>query len=216
MNLRPLRFLLFGIIIALLMAKAVFSFLPQQEEAANPEKTGAEKANAENTGDVAIGGHFTLKDQQGRTVTHEDLKGHYSLVFFGFTHCPAVCPVALATITEALNNMPKEEVEQITPIFISVDPKRDTVEVMRDYAKNFHPKLLALTGTEAETSQAAAAYKVYHAKVGEEKGMDYQVDHSGFIYLMDKEGRYLAHFASDIDSDVLAKSLKQKLFSPQH
>ena len=116
----------------------------------------------------AIGGAFELTDTQGRTVTAQDLRGGYSLVFFGYTHCPDVCPMTLQNISQALDvvadNHP-DKAGRVTPVFITVDPARDDVSRMRDYVANFHPRLIGLTGDKAAIRQAAEAYHVSYQKV---------------------------------------------------
>ena len=124
------------------------------------------------TASRAIGGAFELTDTQGQTVTAQDLRGSYSLVFFGYTHCPDVCPMTLQNMSQALDvvadNQP-DKAEQVTPVFITVDPARDDVARMRDYIANFHPRLIGLTGDKAAIRQAADAYHVSYKKVDPEE-----------------------------------------------
>ena len=164
-------------------------------------------------GEVAIGGPFTLTDAEGNTVTDADLKGRYSLIFFGFTHCPDVCPLALQVITQALDAAGPAG-DQVRPVFITVDPERDTPAAMTSYIANFHPRFLALSGTVEQIRVATQRYRVYAAKsplkdtVGKETG-DYTMTHTGYIYLMDRAGRYLAHFQNDDGPEVIANRLRQ-------
>lgn len=158
-------------------------------------------------GKAAIGGPFALKDHRGKSFTNADLKGHYSLVYFGFTHCPDICPAGLSTITNALEAL-GDKAERITPVFVTVDPERDTREVMADYVSHFHPSLIGLTGTNEQIKQIAAAYKVYYSKAEQkDSAVGYVVDHSGYMYLMGPDGEYLAHFPHDIAHQTLADSL---------
>ena len=165
------------------------------------------------SGDVAIGGPFTLADTKGNAVTDADLKGHYSLVYFGYTHCPDVCPVTLQNMTQALAAV-GPLAEDVQPVFITVDPERDTPEALASYIANFDPHFVALTGTDEQTRAAAKSYKIYAAKVpvkddaGKETG-DYIVSHTGYIYLMDHNGKYLDHFSSDATPDKIAARLRQ-------
>lgn len=165
------------------------------------------------TAGVNIGGPFTLQDADGKAVTAADLKGRYSLVFFGFTHCPDICPLALQTITRALDEA-GPAADRVQPVFITVDPERDTPEAMKAYAANFHPRLLALTGSPAQVEEVSRAYKVYAAKAplkdadGKDTG-DYTVTHTGFIYLMGPDGKYLSHFGKDATSADIATRLHQ-------
>lgn len=159
---------------------------------------------------VSIGGPFTLTDQNGKVRHAEDFKGKLSLVYFGYTFCPDACPTALSAIGAALDQLgPKGD--EVQPLFITVDPARDTVEGMKIYAENFHPRLIALTGTPQETAAAARAYKVYFQKVQPKEGGDYLMDHSSYIYLIGRDGKYLAHFGTDATGDSLAAALRKYL-----
>lgn len=142
----------------------------------------------------AIGGHFTLTDQHGATVTEADFKGRHTLVFFGFTNCPDVCPTTLTTITGLMEEL-GDAGKALTPLFISVD-SGDAPEAMASYLSNFHPAIVGLTGTDAQIKQAAAAYKVYYARVDQpESSLGYTMDHSSFLFLMGPDGEYITHFA---------------------
>jgi protein SCO1 len=147
-------------------------------------------------GMLDVGGAFSLMDVEGKPVTEEALKGSFSLVYFGFTSCPDICPTTLQAMTVALNKLGSAG-EKIIPVFITIDPARDTPEVMKAFASNFHPRLLALTGTEEQVEDAAKAYKVFYKLHNETDKKNYVVDHSGFVYLMSPTGEYLTHFAHD-------------------
>jgi len=165
------------------------------------------------SGTVAIGGPFTLVDTKGNTVTDASLKGRYSLVFFGFTHCPDICPLTLQTITQALEAA-GPAAEAVQPVFITLDPERDAPETLAAYMENFHPRLMALTGTPEQVRGATQSYKAYAAKVpvkdaeGKDTG-DYTVSHTGYVYLMDASGKYLAHFDKDAKAEDIAQRLRQ-------
>lgn len=164
---------------------------------------------AGSTGQASIGGAFSLTDQNGNRVTAEDLKGKFSLVLFGFTFCPDVCPMSLNTVTEALKQI-GPLAENIRPVFISVDPERDTPAVLKEYAASFDPHLLALSGTPEEIREVTDHYKVYynaHKKSPSDK--EYLVDHSSFIYLMGPDGEYLTHFAATIPASEMAVRLNE-------
>jgi protein SCO1/2 len=134
-----------------------------------------------------IGTPFALTDHTGRRVTDQDFAGNVRLVFFGFTHCPDICPTGLGYIAEALDSLTEQEVAKVSPLFISVDSGRDTPELLASYVTNFHPSLIGLTGTEEEVAQAAAAFHTYFAKVptGDDS---YVMEHAGSIYLLGPEG----------------------------
>ncbi len=163
------------------------------------------------TGTALIGGPFSLVDQTGKRVTEKDFAGHPMLVYFGFTNCPDVCPSGLQVISAALDKLgPKAA--GITPLFITLDPERDTVEVMRDYVKSFHPRLVGLTGSPEEIAAVAKAYRVYYKKAADEGAPgNYSVDHSTFMYLMDGEGRFVSHFPHTVAVDALATALEKAL-----
>jgi protein SCO1/2 len=156
------------------------------------------------TGTALVGGPFSLVDQTGARVTGATFRGKYMLIFFGFTYCPDICPTELQVMSAALEELgPKGET--IQPIFITVDPERDSPEVMKAYVANFHPRMVGLTGSMEEISAVAKAYRVYFKKSGE--GDAYLMDHSSIIYLMDKEGKFLKHFTYSTDFKALAKAL---------
>ena len=157
----------------------------------------------------AIGGPFRLVDQNGKMVTDADLKGKWSLVYFGYTHCPDACPTALNDIAVALDELgPKRAA--VRPVFITVDPERDTPEVLKSYVTAFDTPILALTGTAEEIAQAAKNYRVYYAK-HPETGGDYSMDHTSIIYVMDSQGRFTASFTHESSPEEIAERLKKLL-----
>src|SRR5207302_5390536 len=137
---------------------------------------------------TAIGGPFRLIDQNGKPVSDADLKGKWQLVFFGYTHCPDACPTALNEIALALDRLGAKR-EQVEVVFITVDPERDTPEVLKSYVASFDAPIIALTGAPEAVAQAARAYRVYYAKHPRADG-EYDMDHSAVIYLMNPEGRF--------------------------
>jgi len=158
---------------------------------------------------AGIGGPFQLTDQNGKPRSDVDFRGQYLLVFFGYSNCPDTCPITLQHMTDALDKLgPKAE--RITPIFITVDPKRDTAAKLKAYAANFHPRFVALTGSVAEIDAVAKEYKVYYGKPGEEPD-DQALDHSALIYLIDPDGHYLTNFAPQTSGDDIANDLRKRL-----
>jgi protein SCO1/2 len=153
----------------------------------------------------AIGGPFQLTDQNGRTVTDRSLKGKWLLVYFGYTHCPDACPTALNNISLALDKLGAKRTE-FRPVFITIDPARDTPAALKDYVTAFGAPILALTGSDAEISQTAKEYRVYYAK-HEESGGDYSVDHSSVVYVMDPQGRFAASLNSETPPEEMAQRL---------
>ena len=163
-------------------------------------------------GTALVGGPFSLTDQTGRKVTDKDFRGHYMLVFFGYTYCPDICPTELQVMSAALDNL-GAKADAIQPIFITFDPQRDTPEVLKQYITNFHPRLVGLTGTPEEIAVAAKAYRVFYNRLENTSGPDtYLMDHSTITYLMDKQGKFLKHFSYSTDAAALAQDL-EKLIS---
>lgn len=160
------------------------------------------------SGTASVGGPFTLVDQQGRTVTDETFRGRWMLVFFGFTHCPDVCPTALNDMSAVLAEL-GPAADKVQPIFVTVDPERDTVEAMSQYVANFDPRIVALTGTPEQISQAAKAYRVYYKKTPQ--GDDYTMDHTGILYLMDPQGRFMTHFTPNTPPADMAARIRKLL-----
>jgi len=162
-------------------------------------------------GKALVGGPFSLIDHTGRRVTDKDFRGRYMLVYFGFTYCPDVCPSGLQVIAAALQQLgPKAD--RVVPLFISVDPERDTPEQMAEYVKSFDPRLIGLTGSPAEIEAVAKAYRVYFKKVTDEKSTaGYTIDHTALIYLMGPDGNYVTHFSHATSVDQLAERLAKTL-----
>jgi len=165
---------------------------------------------ATSTGTALVGGPFTLTDQDGRKVTEKHFLGKYMLVFFGYTYCPDVCPTELQVMAAALDSM-GAKADLIQPVFVSVDPERDTPELLKQYVENFHPRLMGLTGTPDEIASVAKTYRVFFSKVENSTPDAYLMDHSTIMYLMDPQGRFLKHFTYTNDAEGLAKALNQAI-----
>ncbi len=159
----------------------------------------------------SIGGAFTLVDQDGKTVTDRDFRGKLLLVYFGYTFCPDVCPTELQAMTLVMDELGDLAGTKVVPLFITIDPQRDTPAVLKEYMGNFHPAFHALTGTPEQIAQAAKAYRVYYGKAKDGGDTDYLMDHSGFVYLMDGEGRYATHFRPNAPTDDVVKAIRQRL-----
>ncbi len=168
-------------------------------------------AHSTKQGVASIGGAFTLTDQNGKQVTERELIGKYTLVFFGFTNCPDVCPTTLTVISEVMEGL-GEEGKKLLPVFISVDSVGDTTKTMKPYLSNFHPAIIGLTGTENQIKQVTTAYKVYYAKVDQPNSTNgYTMDHSAFIYFMDKDGKYITHLNYKDPAEKIISTLKPYL-----
>jgi protein SCO1/2 len=161
------------------------------------------------TAPAAIGGPFQLTDQAGQTVTEKNLQGKPSLIFFGFTHCPDVCPTSLFEISEVLRAMGKDA-GRVNAWFVSVDPERDTADAMKDYLSSFDPHLKGLTGAPDAVAKVISGFRVYARKVPLKDG-DYTMDHTALVYLMDRDGKFVAPFNLKRKPEESAADLKRYL-----
>ena len=159
-----------------------------------------------------IGGPFSLVDHHGKSLTEADFRDRYMLVYFGYTFCPDVCPTSLTTMADALNIL-GSEADDVVPVFITVDPERDTPEHLSMYVGHFHPRLVGLTGSAEQVNAAAKVYRVYFAKARED-GADadeYLMDHTSIVYLMGPDGAFRAHFTHQTDAETMAKRIREFL-----
>jgi protein SCO1/2 len=177
---------------------------PQQASRVTLEPAGA--------AGPTIGGSFTLVDQNGKTVTAGDFRGRFMLVYFGYTYCPDVCPTTLTTMADAIDILDGDG-DSVVPVFITVDPERDTPEHLKMYVNYFHPRLVGLTGTTQSVAAAAKAYRIYYAKAPEDgaSGDDYLMDHLAFVFLMGPDGAFRAHFENGIGPEAMAKRIREYL-----
>jgi protein SCO1 len=157
-----------------------------------------------------IGGPFDLIDQNGRHRTDVEFRGKFMLLYFGYTYCPDICPTDLMAISSAINLLGTAG-NEIQPIFITVDPVRDTVEQLADYVSSFHPRLIGLTGAATDIRKVALAYKVFYAKIETEHGEPYAIDHTGFIYLVGRDGKYLGFFPPGTTPERIVEIINQQL-----
>lgn len=155
----------------------------------------------------SIGGAFELVDKDGKVWKDKDFKGKPMLVYFGYSYCPHICPEALSHMTQALEELGGGRTVQ--PIFITLDPERDTPENLKSYAQNFHKDFVMLTGSKDQVDKALKAYRVYAAKAA--PGADEEINHSSLIYLMDKNGNYLAHFNHQTPAPEIVKRVRDYL-----
>ncbi len=163
------------------------------------------------SGAALFGGPFALVDQDGKTRTDAEFRGRYLLVYFGYTFCPDLCPTELQTISDALDRL-GDKAARVQPLFITIDPARDTVPVLKEYVGHFRPGLIGLTGGAPQIAAAAKAYRVYYAKVpAADGGGDYLMDHSGFVFLMGPDGGYITHFTPQTSAKQLAKAIAKFL-----
>lgn len=160
-----------------------------------------------NGGPLAIGGPFALEDGHGKPVTDRDFRGKYMLVYFGYTFCPDVCPTTLNAVADAMDKL-GAKANRVQPLFITVDPKRDTPSVVRQYAAAFGPRIVGLTGSAEQIAKVAKAYRVYYAEHRTGPGPDdYSMDHSSVLYLMGPDGGFVAPIRADQSADEMAAAL---------
>lgn len=201
-----MRWVIYGIAGLLLLMAAGIAVLAVHVIEGGPNESGGL------LGQPTVGGPFELVDGDGKPVTEKDFAGKPMLVYFGYTFCPDVCPTELIAMSDGLDLLSPDEAKQFQPIFVTIDPERDTPEVMKDYVQNFYPTMVGLTGTAEQIRKAAQAYRVYYAKSeAKTEGAPYLMDHSSFIYVMDAKGRYLRHFSMGTTPADIATGLKQVL-----
>jgi protein SCO1/2 len=165
--------------------------------------------SVETSGKALIGGPFALIDQTGKAVTDRDFRGKYMLVFFGFTHCPDICPAELQVMAASLDEL-GAKADEVVPIFITLDPERDTQEAMADYVKNFGQRFVGLTGSPEAIAAAAKAYRISYSKFQEDKTQsDYSIDHSALVYLMGKDGEYITHLPYGTPAAKMTETLRR-------
>ncbi|MGB5950691.1 MAG: SCO family protein [Parvibaculum sp.] len=174
--------------------------------------SGEGGADVQTSGEAKVGGPFTLVDQTGKTVTDADFRGKYMLIYFGFTFCPDVCPTELQMMSGALEKL-GDKAANVQPIFITVDPERDTPELLSKYVRQFDPRLIGLTGSTEQIAAVAKEYRVYYGKVKEEAedgqshADDYTVDHSSIVYLMGPDGKFLTFFPPGTSPEQMAEKI---------
>jgi protein SCO1/2 len=161
---------------------------------------------------VEIGGPFTLTDHTGRQVTDRDYLGNFTLIFFGYTFCPDVCPTALGDIALALDELGDDSLA-ITPLMISIDPDRDTPEVLAEYVPLFHERLIGLTGTLEQIKQVGDAYRILYRRVEDPNYTFYLMDHTSFVYLLDPEGKVVSLFRYGTSPEEMAAIIRQQMRS---
>lgn len=158
-----------------------------------------------------VGGRFALTDHNGKRVSDGDFRGKVMVVFFGFTNCPDICPTGLARMAEVMDAL-GARAKDVQPIFVTVDPRRDTAAVLKSYVEHFSDRIIGLTGTSEQVAEIAKAYRVYFKIHGDPAtNPNYLVDHSGFVYVMDRSGRFVGTFNPDSSVDAAAKLIQRAL-----
>ncbi len=209
---RLLRTLIFSLI-ALVIGAGVGWVQIQMQSARVTTKDGKQMETALPMAGLQIGGPFSLTNHLGADVTEKNYEGQYKLIYFGFTYCPAICPTELQKISRvmsALEDKHPEAAKTIQPLFITVDPERDRVPVMREYISLFHKRLVGLTGTVPQIDFIKKSYRIFATKVQDETQNDYSVDHSSFIYLMGPNNELMSMYrVSDSADDVYADLIER-------
>jgi len=162
------------------------------------------------SGKAQLGGPFTLEDQYGKRRSLVDFQGKLVLLYFGYTFCPDVCPTDLAAMAQAIRALGAEG-NMLQPIFVTLDPERDTREILRNYAAAFHPRFVALRGNEEEVRRVATAYKIYFEKVRPPGSSVYLIDHMAFVFLLDRDGKYVAFFPPGTSAERMATMVREVL-----
>jgi protein SCO1 len=163
------------------------------------------------SGTALVGGPFELVGKDGKTVTDEDFRGRYMLVFFGFTHCPDICPAELQVMSAVLDDL-GADADKVVPIFITLDPERDTPDKVSAYVANFGPNFVGLTGSPEQIAKAAKEYRVVYQKFQDESmGDNYSIDHSALLYLMGPDGQFLTHIPYGTPADKMAETVRRYL-----
>ncbi|MCK5574521.1 MAG: SCO family protein [Sphingomonadales bacterium] len=195
---------LWGIVLATALLATALSLFPNKGEDQAPVRT---------TGTALIGGDFTLEHASLGTMRDAAFRGRFMLVYFGYTFCPDVCPVDVQKMALALDLLEERgiDLDPIQPIFITLDPERDTAKIMQTYASAYHPRIMGLAGTPEQIDEAKKAYKVYSRKALQNGSEDYLVDHSNYIYLMGPDGVFLKHFTALDTPASLADSIEKHM-----
>jgi cytochrome oxidase Cu insertion factor (SCO1/SenC/PrrC family) len=192
----------------LALACVLFSAPAAANDASEPSAT--ELIEGLLSGRVPVGGPFELTDQTGQRRTDADFRGKLVVLYFGYTYCPDVCPTELQSISLALDEL-GAAADAAQPVFITVDPERDTPPRLADFVSSFHPRLIGLTGSLAEIRKTATAYKTFFVKNSAATPGNYSVDHTGFIYLVGKDGRYLGFLPPGLPPDAIADAIRARL-----
>ena len=203
-------------LIAAIGAVAAIAYRAPGDEAPALEirRNGAARLMADlMSGTSAVGGPFTLQDASGKRVSLSDFRGKVVLLYFGYMFCPDVCPTDLAAIGQCVRALGAAG-DEVQPIFITLDPGRDKGQALRDYAAGFHPRFVALTGSTDEVQRIATAYKIYFARVRPPGAAAYLIDHTAFVFLLDREGRFVAIFPPGTPARRMEVLVREQLARP--
>ena len=203
-------------IVILGMVAAASSFITYQIQKSSQEDSNTTTTNVASVrvgktyGQATVGGPFELLDQNGKIRTNADYKGKYMVVYFGYSFCPDICPAALYNMTQAFQEMSPKELKDLAPLFITIDPQRDTVKNLKTYMQNFHPSFTALTGSQDKIDQAVKGYRVYAKKAKPDgTSTEYLLDHSSIVYVMDRQGRFITSFNHQTEPEIIKQTIRK-------
>ncbi len=203
---RTLRLILwFAVATAAALLAAVY-FTSRETPVSETEQA----RTAEEIAREIVTGEFSLVDGSGRPLTDVDFRGSWLLIFFGYTHCPDVCPTTLGTVALIMDDLGADG-DALQPLFITVDPARDTPDIVGAYAAAFHPRIIGLTGSEEQVAAAAKSHRAYYARVPLPEAGDYAMDHSAHLYLMDPDGLYATAFSQRDTVESIVQSIRRRL-----
>ncbi len=205
-----LMIIILSVIIGLVGIYSIVGLTPKNKakpgELSNP--------SFEKEANTSIGGDFNLVDMTGKEVSLKDYDGKFLMIYFGFTNCPDICPTSLQVMSRVMEILPPKDAIKIQPIFVSVDPKRDTPQKLQKYLSgNFHESIVGLTGSEEQIANVTKAYRIYHAKVDDSSADEdnYLINHTSLIYLTDENGHYLMHFSLEDQAEQVASRISEAL-----
>jgi protein SCO1/2 len=204
------RWLIGAAVTVLLAAAAAMLLWPKRISGEARREDAARLMNELMSGRSPVGGTFALKDTSGALRSLDEFRGRLVLLYFGYTYCPDVCPTDLAQIASMLRALGPQS-EAVQPLFVTLDPERDTPAVLREYVAAFHPRIVALRGGDEETRRIATSYKVFYEKVRDQAGSAYFIDHAAFTFLLDRNGRYIAFFPPGTKADRMATMVRESL-----
>jgi cytochrome oxidase Cu insertion factor (SCO1/SenC/PrrC family) len=200
-----------ALVAAVLLAAGAASFQLRHDPPVEGKRSDAARLmNELMTGKTPVGGPFTLADPDGRRISLSDFRGKVVLLYFGYTFCPDVCPTDLLAIGELIRSLGVDG-DAVQPLFVTLDPERDTREVLRVYAASFHPRFVSLSGTEDEVRRVATSYKIFFEKVSPPGVHAYLIDHAAFVFLLDREGRYAGLFPPGTPPERMAVMVREVL-----